>query len=84
MDVVGDLDVDGATESFYSSCAIPPRVASVVGGPLPLWTLILLQSPSLRSSSFEIRGSNKSENRKKRRKKKKPTQLSITPTAPQS
>ena len=82
MDMVGGLDVDGATESFFSSCAIPPRVASVVGG--PLWTLILLQSPSLRSSSFEIRGSNKSENRKKRRKKKKPTQLSITPTAPQS
>ena len=29
VDVVGDLDVDCATESFCSSCAIPPRV---VGG----------------------------------------------------
>ena len=26
VDVVGDLDVDYATESFCSSCAIPPRV----------------------------------------------------------
>ena len=32
VDVVGDLDVDCATESFCSSCAIPPRV---VGG---LWS----------------------------------------------
>ena len=27
VDVVGDLDVDYATGSFCSSCAIPPRVA---------------------------------------------------------
>jgi hypothetical protein len=26
VDVVGDLDVDYATESFCSSCTIPPRV----------------------------------------------------------
>ena len=32
VDVVGDLDVDYATGSFCSSCAIPPRV---VGG---LWS----------------------------------------------
>jgi hypothetical protein len=33
VDVVGDLDVDDcATGSFFSSCAIPPRV---VGG---LWS----------------------------------------------
>ena len=32
VDVVGDLDVDCATGSFCSSCAIPPRV---VGG---LWS----------------------------------------------
>jgi hypothetical protein len=36
VDVVGDLDVDCATESFCSSCAIPPRVVGmVVGG---LWS----------------------------------------------
>ena len=32
VDVVGDLDVDCATGSFCSSCAIPPRA---VGG---LWS----------------------------------------------
>ena len=36
VDGVGDLDVDCATESFCSSCAIPPRVVGmVVGG---LWS----------------------------------------------
>ena len=34
VDVVGNLDVDYATRSFCSSCAIPPRKAG--GG----WTLV--------------------------------------------
>ena len=31
VDVVGDLDVDCATGSFCSSCAIPPRVVGGLG-----------------------------------------------------